>query len=240
MKKNEGGGDLRRFYVVLAVVAVVGIGAVGYSVGSRAFGGGADAPVTLDGIDDLRRLTELAVPVVDGDPAAPVTIMVFGDYLCGHCATFSLRERPRLLAEYVQTGKARLVYYDFVLNPQPEFGTFLAARAARCAGDQGHFWEFHDQLYLNQLSWGMESGKAAIFQRYAEGMGMDGAEFRSCLNSDRHAVEVTANRELAISLGITGTPAILVGTGQGMTRRVRDYFFQSVQEAVESLLEAQG
>jgi len=240
MKKNEGGGDLRRFYIVLAVVAVVGIGAVGYSVGSRAFGGGAAAPLNLEGIDDLRRLTELAVPVVDGEAGAPVTIMVFGDYLCGHCATFSLRERPRVLAEYVQTGKARLVYYDFVLNPDPAYGTFLAARAARCAGDQGHFWEFHDKLYLNQLSWGMESRKGGIFQRYAEEMGMDGGEFRACLNSDRHALEVSANRELAINLGIAGTPAILVGTGQGMTRRVRDYFFQSVQEAVESLLEAGG
>jgi protein-disulfide isomerase len=240
MSKSQGGGDLRRFYVVFAIVALVGIGAVGYSVGSKAFGGTAEVPMSLEGIDDPRRLVELAVPVVDGDESAPVTIMVFGDYLCGHCASFSLRERPRVLAEYVQTGKARLVYYDFVLNPQPEVGTFLAARAARCAGDQGHFWEFHDQLYLNQLTWGMESGKAAIFQRYAEGMGLDGGEFRACLNSDRHAQAVSANRELALSLGLGGTPAILVGTGQGMSRRVRDYFFQSIQEAVEGILAAQG
>lgn len=240
MSNKKGGGDLRRFYIILAAVALVGIAAVGYSVGTGAFRGATHVPLSLEDTDDPRRLMELAVPVIDGDPDAPVSILVFGDYLCGHCATFSLRERPRILSEYVETGKARLVYYDFVLNPEPEYGTFLAARAARCAGDQGHFWEFHDQLYLNQLRWGMESGKAGIFQRYAEGMGLDGPEFRACLNSDRHAVEVSANREMALALGLGGTPAILVGTGQGMSRRLRDYFFQSVQEAVEALLEGVG
>ncbi len=238
MSKRDGGGDLRRFYIVFAAVALVGIGAVGYAVASRALGGAASVPVSLEGIEDPGRLMEMAVPVVDGDPNAPVTIMVFGDYLCGFCATFSLRERPRLLAEYVETGKARLVYYDFVLNP--EMGSFLAARAARCAGDQGRFWEFHDHLHRTHLTWGMESGKVGIFQRYAEEMGLDVGEFRSCLNSDRHAVEVSANRELAQALGIPGTPAILVGTGQGMSRRVRDFFFDTIKEAVEPLLAVQG
>jgi protein-disulfide isomerase len=240
MGRKEGGGDLRRFYIVFAVVALVGIGAVGYSVASKSMGGAATVPMTLEGADDPRRLMEMAVPVVDGDTEAPVTIMVFGDYLCNHCAAFSLRERPRVLAEYVETGKARLVYYDFVLNPDPQVGTFLAARAARCAGDQGHFWEFHDQLYRNQMRWGMESGKAGIFQRYAEEMGLDGGEFRACLNSDRHALEVTANRELAHALGIPGTPAILVGTGQGMSRRVANYSFPTIKEAVDPLLAVGG
>lgn len=238
MSKQKSGGDLRRFYIVFAAVALVGIGAVGYSVGSRALGGAATVPLALDGTDDPHRLMELAVPVVDGEESAPITIMVFGDYLCGHCATFSLRERPRLLTEYVRTGKARLVFYDFPLNP--ETGTFLAARAARCAGDQGRFWEFHDQLYRSQITWGMDSSKAGVFQKYAEDMGLDADQFRTCLNSDRHAMEVSANRELAVALGISGTPSVLVGTGQGMSRRVRDYLYETIREAVESLLEAQG
>ncbi|MFC1791931.1 DsbA family protein [Gemmatimonadota bacterium] len=236
MSKGNAGGDLRRFYIIFAAVALVGIGAVGYSVGSQAMGNPVMEPVDLEGIDDLRRLTELAVPVTSGAEDAPVTIIVFGDYLCNHCSAFSLRERPLVEENYVDTGVARLIFYDFPLDPRPEVGTFLAARAARCAGDQGRYWEYHDQLYRSQLTWGLEADKIDIFQDYAEALGLDRGDFRGCLNSDRHAEAVTANRELAHALGLTGTPAVLVGTGSGMSRRLPSYYFEAIQEAVESVL----
>ena len=66
-------------------------------------------------------------------------------------------------------------------------------------------------------------------------MGLERGEFSSCLNSDRHAEEVTANRELARALGLPGTPSILIGTGTGMSRRLPDYSFQSIQAAIEAL-----
>jgi protein-disulfide isomerase len=236
MSNGAGSGNLRSFYILFAIVAVIGIGAVGYNFVSGVSGGPAMGPVDLEGVaEDMRLLNELAVPVTKGEEDAPVTIMVFGDYLCNHCATFSLRERPRVEAEYVETGRARLVYYDFVLDPRPEAGRFLAARAARCAGDQGRFWEFHDRLYRSQISWGMESNKMGLFQEFGEQVGLNRNEFRACLNSDRFAEEVSANRQLAQALGLDGTPAVLVGTQGGIPRRV-DYLFETIKEAVESFL----
>jgi protein-disulfide isomerase len=241
MSNGKTGGNLRGFYILFAIVAVIGIGAVGYSVGSKALSSAAMEPVDLAGVgDDMRLLMEMAVPVTKGEESAPVTILVFGDFYCNHCAAFSLRERPRVESEYVETGKARLVFYDYVLDPRPEAGTFLAARAARCAGDQGRYWEYHDRLYRSQLTWGQESDKLGIFREYGEALGLNGDEFRGCLNSDRHAQEVSANRELAHALGLEGTPAILVGREGGMNRRLPNYSFETIQEAVEEILEGAG
>ena len=235
MSKGHAGGDLRHFYIIFAVVALLGIGGLGYSVGTRAFGKAAVAPVEVEGIDDMRRLTELAVPMEKGEENAPATIIVFGDFLCSHCAAFSLRIRPQVESTFVATGKAKLVFYDWPLVP--ESGTFLAARAARCAGDQGKYWEYHDQLYRTQYTWGQERDKEGILQDYAEELGLDRGEFRRCLLSDKYAAEVSANRELALALGLGGTPTILVGAGGGgMNRRLPDYTFESIQAAVEAIL----
>lgn len=237
MSGAQSGGSLKGFYAVFGVVALIGVGALGFSVGSKMLGTPAMEPVDLGAArEDLRLLRDLAVPVVVGNDDAPATIIVFGDFYCTHCAAFSLRERPRVESELIETGKARLEFYDFVLDPRPEAGTFLAARAARCAGDQGRYWDYHDHLYRRQLSWGMEIDKLGAFLDYGEELGLDRGEFRGCLNSDRHAREVSANLELARALGLGGTPSILVGVQDGMSRRVPDYFFESINMAVEELL----
>jgi len=241
MSNGKSGGNLRGFYIVFAIVAFIGIGAIGYSVASKVRGTAATEPVDLAGVqEDLPRLTELATPITKGAESAPVTIIVFGDFFCNHCSAFSLRERPRVESEYVETGKARLLFYDFVLDPRPEAGTFLAARAARCAGDQGRYWEYHDRLYRSQLTWGMESNKLGVFLEYGEELGLDSNEFRGCVNSDEHAEAVSANIELAHALGLDGTPAVLVGTAGGMNRRLQTYAFEAIQEAVEAILGGTG
>ncbi len=234
MSKGNSGGNLRRFYIVLAVVAAVGLGAVGYSVGTRSAGQAASEPIDLQGVEDMRTLADLAVPVEEGDPNAPATIIVFEDYLCTHCSAFSLQVKPRLEEDFVQTGKARLLFYDYPLNPQ--LGSFLAARAARCAGDQGRFWEYHTRLMRNQRTWGIEENKIPILEDYAEELGLDRDEFSSCLNSDAHAEEVSANLELARALNLPGTPSVLVGTAGGMSRRLPNYYYETIQSTLDSII----
>ena len=234
MSEGNAGGDLRRFYIIFAVIAAVGLGAVAYSVGSNYFSQAVSEPVELEGDVDPRRLAEMAIPVVIGDENAPVTIIVFEDYLCNHCSVFSLQEKPLVVERLVETGKARLLYYDYPLNPQ--LGSFIAARAARCAGDQDRFWDYHNMLMRNQLTWGRESNQIPTFEEYAETLGMDAGEFKGCLNSDRHAESITANLELARALGLPGTPTVLIGSGDGMSRRLPDYYFESIRAAVEAIV----
>jgi protein-disulfide isomerase len=223
------------FYWVFGVVAVLGVAIVGYSVGSDAFGQAVSEPIEIEGLDNMETLVAMAQGVTRGDPDAPVTIVEFADYQCPACGAFGLSVKPRVDLTYVETGKAKFVYYDFPLIQIHEHA-FLAARAGRCANDQGKFWEFQDQLFRNQPSWPTASSPTSKFMDYAVTVGLDEDAFESCVNSDRHADVVSANMRLAQELGIEGTPTIMVSSGAGMARRLNNFDFQSIESVVEDLL----
>jgi protein-disulfide isomerase len=236
-KGRDSGSNLSKLYIVLAVVAMIGVGAVGYSVAS---GGGSavTAPVAVEGLDDLERLVELAQGNTKGDENASITIIEFGDFQCPGCQAFALQVKPQIELAYVESGRAKLVYYDWpIVTGHPN--AFLAARASRCAADQGQYWEYHDNLFRNQTRWAVLTAPASTFVEYAETLGMDEGTFSSCLNSDAHAELVTANMELGSVLGVNGTPTVYVEHG-GSARRVPNDF-ASISSYIETLLsEAAG
>lgn len=236
--RGTGGNDMKKFYWVFGAVAVIGVVAVGYSVGSSTLGTAATEPVNVEGLDNMERLVQLAQGVTKGDSGAPVTIVEFADYQCPGCGAFALSVKPQIELTYVQTGKAKFTFYDFPLRGHPH--AFLAARAARCAGDQDRFWEYQDALFRNQPTWSAKTEVVGDFIDYAEATGLDTQSFEACLKSDRHADVVTANMELGNQLGIGGTPTIMVSQGDGMARRLNNFDFQSIQRVVDGLLEASG
>lgn len=237
--RETGGTDMKRFYWVFGAVAVIGVVAVGYSLGSSTLGTAATEPVNVEGLDDMERLVGLAQGVTKGDPNAPITIVEFADYQCPGCGAFALSVKPQVELSYVQSGKAKFTFFDFPLvNNHPH--AFLAARAARCAGDQDRFWEYQDALFRNQPTWSAKTEVVGDFVDYAEATGLDTESFEACLKSDRHADVVTANMELGNQLGIPGTPTIMVSEGGGMARRLNSFDFQSIQLVVDGLLESSG
>jgi protein-disulfide isomerase len=224
---------MTKLYVILAAAAVIGVGAVGYSV-SRGGGSAAMAPVVIEGIeDDMERLAQLAQGVTRGDENAPVTIIEFGDYQCPGCMMFAQQVEPQINLQLIQTGKAKFVFYDFpITSAHPN--AFLAARAARCADDQGRYWDYHDQLFRTQPRWSTLANAAGIFEEYARTLEMDDGAFASCLNSDEHAELVTANMQLGEVLGVPSTPTILIEHG-GTPRQVEPSF-ESIRDYVDELL----
>jgi protein-disulfide isomerase len=86
-----------------------------------------------------------------GSPNAPVILEIYSDYECPACAAFYTRVFPQLEAEYVKTGKVRVVHRDFPL-PQHPFAK-LAARYANAAGETGHYEEVVHQLFASQPEW---------------------------------------------------------------------------------------
>lgn len=203
------GTNLRAFYVVFAVVALAGIAALGYAVAGRG-GQVATEPVELAGMQDMRALVETAKGVTIGESSAPVKLIVFSDYQCPWCGVFASRVKPLLEANEVKAGKLQIVFYDFPLGGGHKH-SFVAARAARCAADQGRFWEYHDVLFGQQSRW---SAKAATplaeFEEYAGELGLDPSAFEGCLKSDRYAEMVTANRLLGEALGVNATPTVII------------------------------
>lgn len=221
--------NMKVFYVVLAVVGVIGVGAIVYSMNSS--GGMVTAPLDMSQVADAETLLAQAQGIVIGDENAPVQMIVFSDFQCGGCGYWSGNIEPLVKQQFVETGKVRYTYYDFPLV-SIHAHAFLAARAARCANDQGRFWEYHDRVFAGQGSWSYSrSAPVAEFTQYATDVGLDVGAFSGCLNSDRHADVVTANQLLGEQLGVGATPTVFVGQ-----RRLADEWqdFNAVSAAIQA------
>ena len=136
-----------------------------------------------------------------GDVDGAVTIVEFADFQCPYCqaAEASLKE---LLEKY--KGTVRLGFRDFPLRPiHPQ--AQAAAEAARCAGDQGKFWEYHDLLFANQATLGVDA-----FKEHAQAAGMDAERFEACLKSGRFRSSIENDLQSGIAAGVSGTPAFYI------------------------------
>ena len=229
---RETQSDMKRFYYIFGAVAVIGIGVVGFNVGNSMLSSAVTAPVELDLADD-EALVELAQGVTLGDPEALVTVVEFGDYQCPGCGAFALSVKPQLEGTLVASGEVKFVYYDFpLISIHPN--AFLAARAARCSGEQDSYWEYHETLFRNQSRWAAATMPASAFEDYAEEVGMDGAAFEVCLNSEKYADVVTANMELGARMQVNGTPTVMVNAN-GETRTLFQNDFQTISSVINEM-----
>lgn len=227
--RAAGSSNLKWFYVALAGAAAVG--AVMLMLSLRG-GQAASEPQDLGELAD-QDLVDLAQGIVYGDPAAPITIMEFGDYQCPACGQFAQLVKPRLDFAYIETGQAKLVFHDFPLPAHPH--SFLAARAARCAGDQDRYFEYHDAVFQTQREWSPMRDATGHFVGLADETGLDEDAFRECLESNRHADVVSANLRLGQLLGVGGTPTIFVHHGgNGPAQRLGNFQFLDIQRAIDA------
>ncbi len=242
---EKKGGDLKAFYWVLGATAVIAAGALFWSSRGGGLGSMATGPITsivMGELEDVEALVEMATGVERGDPDAPITILEFGDFQCPACQQFASMVKPQIDLAYVDEGIVRFVFHDFPLSGHAH--AFLAARAARCALDQGdqYFWPYHDQLFRNQSTWSLSSGPPTnAFESYAGSLGLDENNFADCLDSDRHADVISANMRLGMELGVTGTPSIFVSEGAGRSIRVSRWNeFEAYQSVIERMMEDAG
>jgi protein-disulfide isomerase len=136
-----------------------------------------------------------------GDPKAPVTLIEYSDFTCGYCRKFFQETWPRLQTRYVDTGKVRFLYRDF---PRASEGAAVnAARAARCAGDQGRYWPMHDRLYARHH-------EAGELQRHAAAIGLDVAAFTACVQNGKHREGIFQDKEEGLDVGVRGTPGFVL------------------------------
>ena len=84
-----------------------------------------------------------------GRESAKVTVIEFSDYQCPFCERHFSQTEPQIKKEYIDAGKIKFYYRDFPL-PQIHPGAQKGAEAARCAGDQNKYWEYHDLVFQNQ------------------------------------------------------------------------------------------
>ncbi|HEX7490416.1 MAG TPA: thioredoxin domain-containing protein [Candidatus Limnocylindrales bacterium] len=166
-----------------------------------------------------------------GSPSAPVTIDIWIDYQDPNSRDFELQIMPQLIERYVRPGKARIVVHDMIVIDVIGGGveSAHAAAAARCAGDQGKFWQYQDWLWANQEREGSGTFSDDRLIGLAGNVGLDTQAFSQCLTDGTHAAEVQAESSAAGSAGITGIPAIKVNGAL-----VQSYDFETVSAAIEA------
>jgi protein-disulfide isomerase len=165
-----------------------------------------------------------------GDPNAPVKIIEYGDFQCPFCRHFWQETEPQVIKTYVATGKAYFEYRSVGAFIGPE--SAAAAEAAYCAGDQGKFWEYHDALFSNWTGENVGDFAPDKLRRYAATVGLDAAQFDTCLSSGKYDDQVNQDVADAKADGIHATPSFLIN-GKLVEG---DQPFQVFQKAIEDAL----
>jgi len=135
-----------------------------------------------------------------GDPAAPVTILEYGDYECPYCGAAEPVLR-QLLVEC--EGRVRLVFRNYPLADVHPYA-LTAALAAEAAAEQGAFWSMHDQLLAHQ-----DRLTDADLRRYAEEIGIDGDRVVGAA-AQRFGDKVESDFAAGVLAGVPGTPTLFI------------------------------
>jgi len=145
---------------------------------------------------------------VKGEKNAKVTMVEFSDYQCPFCKRYAEETMAQIEKEYIASGKVRYIVRDLPL----EFHQFAqaAAEAAKCAGAQGKYFKYGDQLFANQDSWSKETDVSKSFAAYATTLGLNDAKFSQCLTNGEQKAAVEADAALAKKAGLGGTPSFVI------------------------------
>ena len=142
--------------------------------------------------------------VMLGSKEAPLTIVEFTDYQCPFCQRFHTTAFPELKKNYIDSGKVRFYSRDLPLDFHPN--AMRAAEAARCANEQGQFWELRDVMGANPSKLDLDSLVAD-----AANLKMDVNAFRACVESEKYKNAVQTDVMEAMKIGASGTPTFVIG-----------------------------
>lgn len=143
-----------------------------------------------------------------GSADAPVTIVEFMDYECPYCRRFAKNTFAQLRARYVESGQVRWVSRNLPLPMHARARP--AAIAARCAGEQGRFWEMHDALLTQAGSMADDE-----LRSLARELSLDGGRFSECTGRGDHNAVLDQDVTAARAARIRATPSFIVGRANG-------------------------
>jgi protein-disulfide isomerase len=140
-----------------------------------------------------------------GQKSAPVKIILFENFMCEHCKAFEEEVFPQLERDYIATGKVEVYYVNLAWGSEQ---AELSALAGECAyrQDETAFWNFKSAMYEVQGSWQTLDDLLAV-----AGASYDVPALRQCIEEKRFASEVQRDLDLADTVGVQGTPSIVVG-----------------------------
>lgn len=143
-----------------------------------------------------------------GNPAAPVTLEEYSDYLCPFCVRHFSQTLPALAEKYITTGQVQYVFRDMPLaslHPNAP----KAHAAAQCVAEQGalFFWKMHNELFRTRDQWDRLPDPTDYLADVAYKVGADIAAYKACIASGRKEAQVQSNIAAGQSLSLEGTPS---------------------------------
>jgi len=216
----------RIFYIVIALVAIGGIGALTFA-STRTKEGARVSPV------DTTLPPVKSEGYVIGSASAPLEVIEFGDFECPVCSQFATVTEPDVRSRLVNAGRIRLRYIDFPLPMHPN--TWNASRAAACADEQGKFWQMHDALFQTQDQWSGASGNTkpdAFFKKLAKQTALNTGQFNGCVDTKKYQAKIQAHYKIAEQRQVHGTPTFQIGDKMVMEPLTYDQFRSMVDEAL--------
>jgi protein-disulfide isomerase len=218
---------MKGFYLLLVAVAVLGGGVIWYASHAKSSvpGDASAAPPPVAASDGFRGFTL-------GSDSAPVEVVEYSDFECPFCASFAAVQMPVIREQLIATGKVRWRYRDFPLGSHR--WSRLASLAAQCAGEQGRFWEMHDQLFSHH-EWA-QTGKnpRSLFRGFAKDVGLDVDKYDACTDGQRYAGRIQASLQDGEARDVRGTPTFFVNGKRFDVRPTSDAF----KALVDSLTKA--
>jgi len=139
---------------------------------------------------------------------APVVMVQWADFLCPFCGVFARDTEPELIDRYVESGVLRIEWRDLPFQGE---GAQLAAIGGQAAAEQDAFWDYHDALFAADLRSSDGRMSREFLLEVAADLDLDVGAFDAALDDPALAERVEAEAVQAQSLGITGTPAFIVG-----------------------------
>ena len=176
--------------------------------------------------------TAMGSPIL-GDPSAPITIVEFGDYQCEQCFAWFHETKPTIVQNYIDTGKANLVFVDLAFLGRD---SIPASMATYCAEDQGMYWEYHDILYNFQEQVDNGWANSERLKAFAFSLDLDMELFESCLDSGKYSKRVQYNIQQARDNGVRGTPGFFIVGPDGQQKIGGAQPFSVFKQILDSMI----
>ena len=167
-----------------------------------------------------------------GSPTAPVTIIEMGDYQCEMCKRWYDNTRPMIIENFVDTGKANLIFLDL---PILGHDSKIAAEATYCADDQGKYWQYHNIVFKNWAGENTGWVNMDSIVEFATHVDLDISEFNTCITEHKYHQKVIDNENYATIIGINATPTFLIFDDKQFIKIIGAQELETFQNALNQL-----
>lgn len=170
-----------------------------------------------------------------GDPKATVTVIEYASTTCPHCANFYAKTFPEFKKRYIDTGKVRYIYREFVLNQLD----MAAVMLLRCT-DKEKYFPLLDAFFHKQKEWTVQSPLPPLLA-IAKQAGFTEESFNACIDTARNPKareleqKLESRNQAAQKLGVNSTPTFFVN---GKKLKPGDISIDEMAKEIDALIKS--